>query len=68
MRKQQVMIAIDTNVLVRILVDAPGASAQMESARALLADSAVLYVSQIVQVETGVARFSFGLMGRLFSS
>ena len=46
------MIAVDTNVLVRILVDDPGAALQMQSARALLAKSAVLYVPQIVQVET----------------
>lgn len=46
------MIAVDTNVLIRILVDDPGASAQMQAARALLADSTVLYVPQIVQVET----------------
>lgn len=46
------MIAVDTNVLVRILVDDPGASLQMEAARALLAHSTVLYVPQIVQVET----------------
>ena len=46
------MIAVDTNVLIRILVDDPGASEQMQAARALLADSNVLYVPQIVQVET----------------
>lgn len=46
------MIAVDTNVLIRILVDDPGATLQMQSARALLAKSEVLYVPQIVQVET----------------
>lgn len=46
------MNAVDTNVLVRILVDDPGASLQMQSARALLLNSTVLYVPQIVQVET----------------
>ena len=46
------MIAIDTNVLVRILIDDPGAALQMQSARALLAKSETVYVPQIVQVET----------------
>ena len=46
------MIAVDTNVLVRILVDDPGATLQMQSARALLAKADALYVPQIVQVET----------------
>lgn len=46
------MIAVDTNVLIRILVDDPGAEVQMKSARDLLAKSAVMYVPQIVQVET----------------
>jgi len=46
------MIAVDTNVLIRILVDDPDAALQMESARALLAKSKVVYVPQIVQVET----------------
>jgi predicted nucleic-acid-binding protein len=46
------MIAVDTNVLVRILIDDPGATLQMLSARALLAKSGVVYVPQIVQVET----------------
>lgn len=46
------MIAVDTNVLIRILVNDPDASLQMQSARALLAKSEVLYVPQIVQVET----------------
>jgi predicted nucleic acid-binding protein len=38
------MIAVDTNVLIRILVDDPGATLQMQSARALLAKSKVVYV------------------------
>lgn len=46
------MIAVDTNVLIRILVDDPDAVLQMQSARALLAKSEVLFVPQIVQVET----------------
>ena len=46
------MIAVDTNVLVRILIDDSGAAVQMQAARALLANAEVLYVPQIVQVET----------------
>jgi predicted nucleic-acid-binding protein len=46
------VIAVDTNVLVRILIDDPGAALQMQSARALLAKSETVYVPQIVQVET----------------
>ena len=45
------MIAVDTNVLIRILVDDSDAALQMQSARALLATSDFLYVPQIVQVE-----------------
>lgn len=45
------MIAVDTNVLIRILVDDPDATLQMQSARSLLARSELLYVPQIVQVE-----------------
>ncbi|MFA7061261.1 MAG: PIN domain-containing protein [Pedobacter sp.] len=46
------MIAVDTNVLIRILVDDPGAVPQMQAARALLANDEALHVPQIVQVET----------------
>jgi predicted nucleic-acid-binding protein len=46
------VIAVDTNVLIRILVDDPVAALQMQSARALLVKAEVLYVPQIVQVET----------------
>lgn len=45
------MIAVDTNVLIRILVDDPAADQQMKAARALPDSSDVLYVCQIVQVE-----------------
>ena len=45
------MTSVDTNVLVRILVDDAGAVEQMEKARALLAASGTVYVTQIVQVE-----------------
>ncbi len=46
------MTAVDTNVLIRILIEDPGAVLQMQSARALLAKSEVLYVPRIVPVET----------------
>lgn len=46
------MIAVDTNVLIRILVDDPDAEFQMQAARALLTSSDVLYVPQFVQVES----------------
>jgi predicted nucleic-acid-binding protein len=46
------MIAVDTIVLIRIVVDDSAAVLQMQAARALLAKSDVLYVPQIVQVET----------------
>ena len=46
------MIAVDTNVLVRIMVDDQGASEQMLAARQLAREAGTLFVSQIVQVET----------------
>ena len=46
------MIALDTNVLVRILVDDPGAQEQCRQARALLEDAGGAWLSQIVLVET----------------
>jgi predicted nucleic-acid-binding protein len=46
------VIAVDTNVLIRILVDDAGAEEQMKIARKLIADSGVVYVPQIVQVES----------------
>lgn len=46
------MISVDTNVLVRIMIDDPGASAQMLAARELASQAGMLFVTQIVQVET----------------
>jgi predicted nucleic-acid-binding protein len=46
------VLAVDTNVLVRVLVDDPGAQKQCNAARQLASDSAAIYISQIVQVET----------------
>lgn len=45
------MIAVDTNILIRVLVDDPLADKQMKSARELLDTHHTLYVPQIVQVE-----------------
>ena len=46
------MIAIDTNVLVRVLIDEPSQTAQITAARALVADARNVFVSQVVLVET----------------
>ncbi|MCX7113621.1 MAG: hypothetical protein NTX45_26750 [Proteobacteria bacterium] len=46
------MVTVDTNVLVRIMIDDPGASAQMLAARGLASEAGILFVTQIVQVET----------------
>jgi predicted nucleic-acid-binding protein len=45
------MIAVDTNVLVRLLVDDSDSQAQIDSAKTLLKRAKQVYVSQIVQVE-----------------
>ena len=46
------MIAVDTNVLVRVLVDDPGHPAQVRLARDRVKRAGKVYVPQIVQVET----------------
>jgi predicted nucleic-acid-binding protein len=46
------MIAVDTNLLVRILADDPGQPAQVAAARALASKSQQIFVPLIVQVET----------------
>ncbi len=46
------MIAVDTNVLVRALVDDPEQPAQVKSSRALIKKAGEVFISQIVQVET----------------
>lgn len=46
------MIAIDTNVLVRILTDDSEQPAQVQAARALASQSKQVFVPLIVQVET----------------
>ena len=45
------MIAVDTNVLVRILVDDPGQPAQVAAARALASRAGRVFVPIVVQVE-----------------
>ena len=46
------MIAIDTNVLIRVLVDDPDAPDQCEQARELLLTHGLAWIAQIVLVET----------------
>jgi predicted nucleic-acid-binding protein len=46
------MISVDTNVLIRVLVDDPTNAAQVECARRAVSQYQTLYISQIVQVET----------------
>lgn len=46
------MLALDTNALVRVLIDDPSAAAQCRSARAAVAAAGNIHVCQIVQVET----------------
>lgn len=46
------MIAIDTNVLVRLLVDDPNELAQTQLARQLLIEHGAAWVSSIVLIET----------------
>ena len=45
------MIALDTNVLVRILVDNPGQPAQVDAARALASRAKQVFVPLVVQIE-----------------
>ena len=45
------MIAIDTNVLVRVIIEDTGQSEQTRIARELVKSAQKVYVTQIVQVE-----------------
>ena len=45
------MIAVDTNVLVRLLINDPGSQNQVSLAKALLKRAKQVYVPQIVQIE-----------------
>ena len=56
------MIAIDTNVLVRVLVDDPSEPKQMRAARACVKRAGQVLVPQIVQAETvWVLESAYGL-------
>ena len=46
------MIAVDTNLLVRILVDDPSQPAQVKAARALASQAKQVFIPLVVQVET----------------
>jgi predicted nucleic-acid-binding protein len=46
------MIAIDTNILIRLLVDDKGQPEQVEAARKQVKKEAAVFIPQIVQVET----------------
>ena len=46
------MLAVDTNVLVRVLVDDPSAPEQCAAARKAVSEAGEVAVSQVVQVET----------------
>jgi predicted nucleic-acid-binding protein len=46
------MIAVDTNLLVRILVDDLGQAAQVKAARALASQAKQVFIPLVVQVET----------------
>lgn len=47
------MIALDTNVLVRIVVDDPGAPSQVKAARECARRAKQIFVPQLVQAELG---------------
>ena len=46
------MLAVDTNVLVRVLVDDPMALDQCRAARNSVSEAGEVFVSQVVQIET----------------
>jgi predicted nucleic-acid-binding protein len=46
------MIAVDTNLLVRILADDPGQPTQVKAARALASQAQQVFIPLVVQVET----------------
>jgi predicted nucleic-acid-binding protein len=59
------VIAVDTNVLVRVLVDDPGQKAQVAAARSQVKRAGQVWVAQIVQAETvWVLESAYGLTGR----
>lgn len=46
------MLALDTNVLIRILIDDPRSTKQCAAARRLASAAGSVHVSQVVQIET----------------
>jgi predicted nucleic-acid-binding protein len=46
------MLAVDTNVLVRVLVDDPEAPDQCRAARRVVSEAGAVYIPQVVQIET----------------
>jgi len=57
------VIAVDTNLLVRILVDDPGQPSQVSAARTLAAKARQVFVPLVVQVETvWVLESGYGLL------
>ena len=46
------MLALDTNVLVRVLVDDTGAPEQCRAARQMVSEAGEVFISQVVQIET----------------
>ncbi len=46
------MIAVDTNILIRLLVNDPGQPQQVETARQHVKKEGAVFIPQIVQVET----------------
>ena len=46
------MIAVDTNILVRLLVNDPGQPEQVETARQKVKKEGAVFIPQVVQVET----------------
>lgn len=56
------MLAVDTNVLVRILIDDANTPSQCAAARKLALEAGTIYISQVVQIETvWVLERSYGL-------
>ena len=46
------MIAVDTNILIRLIVNDPGQPEQVESARHQVKKEGAVFIPQVVQVET----------------
>lgn len=56
------MLALDTNVLVRVLVDDPTAPEQCRAARQMVSEAGEVAISQVVQIETAwVLAGAYGL-------